>query len=264
MSGPPGIGKTALALYWAHQVKARFPDGQLHVDLRGFDRQAPADPGVVLQEFLQALGIGAAAVPVGLEAKAALFRSVIADRRVLIVADNARSADQVRPLLPGTPSCHVVVTSRDRLDSLAVREGAVGLALDALPPDEAMALLDRRVGTGRLDAEPGAAALLVESCAGLPLALTLTASRAATVPEQRLEVLAQELRSVDRRLDVIGLGEGDLDLRAVFAGSYGQLAETPLLQPSMVLLRTMNCCCEPLMTGPPPEKAESAMNPPLA
>jgi transcriptional regulator with XRE-family HTH domain len=133
IDGTPGVGKTTLALWWAHQVKERYPDGQLHIDLRGFDPEGPLDPGEALHRFLHALGAAPESIPDDLDGKSALYRTLLDGRRTLVVLDNARSADQARPLLPGTRNCLVIVTSRDRLDGLVVREGAHRVTLPVLP-----------------------------------------------------------------------------------------------------------------------------------
>jgi tetratricopeptide (TPR) repeat protein len=225
IDGMAGIGKTALALQWAHQVQERYPDGQLHVNLRGFDRQPPMDPDEALHGFLQALGVPANAVPAESGAKSALLRSLLAGRRVLVLADNARSAEQVRPLLPGAPGCLAVVTSRDRLDGLAVREGARRVTLGVLSRESATALLGRQIGAARLAEEPEAAAELVELCARLPLALSVAGARAAVGPGLPLGPLAEELRQARGSLDGLGLGDADIDLRSVFHSSYAALPE---------------------------------------
>jgi tetratricopeptide (TPR) repeat protein len=224
IDGTAGIGKTSLAMYGAHRVKHRFPDGQLHVNLRGFDPREPMDPDQALHGFLQALGADAPGIPAGTEDKAALYRSLLADRRVLVVLDNARSADQVRPLLPGNPACAVIVTSRNRLDSLAVHEGARRIALDSLSAEEATALLAERVGADRIAAEPDATAALLDLCARLPLALSIAAARAASQPDLTISGLVAQLRDQQSRLDVLDLGDDDLSLRAVFSWSYQVLS----------------------------------------
>ena len=181
MSGMAGVGKTALAVHWAHQVAGRFPDGQLYVNLRGFDPAGTvATPGEVVRSFLDALDVPAQRIPAGLDAQTALYRSVLADRRMLVLLDNARDAEQVRPLLPGTPGCLVLVTSRNQLTGLIAGAGAVPLPLDLLNPDEARDLLARRVGVDRIAAEPAAVDEIIERCARLPLALAIVAARAAT------------------------------------------------------------------------------------
>ncbi|OLF13517.1 ATP-binding protein [Actinophytocola xanthii] len=224
INGTAGIGKTALALALAQRVRGRFPDGELHVNLRGFDEQEPMDASQVLDSFLQTLGVSPEAIPTDLDGKSALYRSLLADRRMLVVLDNARSSDHVRPLLPGSPTCAVVVTSRNRMDSLLVRHGAHRVVLDVLSDEEALALLAQRVGADRLDADPHAAAELVRLCANLPLALSVAAARAASQPMLSLGDLVEELRDERRRLDALDLGEPDLDLRAVFSWSYSVLS----------------------------------------
>jgi tetratricopeptide (TPR) repeat protein len=196
ITGMAGVGKTTLALQWAHHVADRFPDGQLHVNLRGFDPAAPAgqvDPAEALRDFLTALGVAAPQVPPTLDARAALYRSVLAGRKVLIVLDNARDSTQVRPLLPGTPGCLVLVTSRNQLSGL-VADGARPLALDVLTTAEAHEFLASRLRPARLAAEPAAAAELIARCAQLPLALAIVAARAAAHPAFPLQALAAELR----------------------------------------------------------------------
>jgi len=224
INGTAGIGKTTLALHWAHMVKSEFPDGQLHVNLRGFDPGEPMEADQALHGFLRALGVGADAVPADLETKAALYRSLLAERRMLVVLDNARSADHVRPLLPASPTCAVLITSRRRLDSLAVREGAYRVVLDVLTQEDALALLSERVGREHVAAEPGAAAELAELCVRLPLALSIVAARAAEQATLPLNALAQELLDERDRLDSLDLGDTDLSLRAVFSWSYNELS----------------------------------------
>jgi tetratricopeptide (TPR) repeat protein len=224
IDGTAGIGKTALALAWAHRVRDRFPDGELHVNLRGFDAQAPMDPVQVLDSFLQALGVSPQAIPADLDGKSAFYRSLLAGRRMLVVLDNARSSEHVRPLLPSSPTCVVVVTSRNRMDSLLVRDGAHRIALDVLSGTDALALLAERVDRVRLKADPDATAELVRLCGHLPLALSVAAARAANQPTLSVRDLVRELRDEHRRLDALDLGEPDLDLRAVFSWSYAVLS----------------------------------------
>jgi tetratricopeptide (TPR) repeat protein len=176
ITGTAGIGKTALAVHWAHQIRDRFPDGQLYANLRGYDAGPPLRPIDVLAAFLPALGVPADEVPATLEPASALYRSLLADRRVLVVLDNARHPDQVRPLLPGGAGCLALVTSRDPLGGLVARDGAVRLALAVLSPAEAHDLLVALLGKDRVEAEPDAAARLAALCGHLPLALRIAAA----------------------------------------------------------------------------------------
>lgn len=178
ISGPPGIGKTALAVHWAHRVAARFPDGQLFVNMRGFDRTAaPADPATTLHGLLCALGVAPAEVPADMDERAALYRTVLAGQRVLVVLDNVRDTAQVRPLLPGQAPAFVLVTSRNRLIPLVAAEGAHPLGLDVMSPPEAHALLANRLGPHRVAAEPEATRRIIRGCAHLPQALATAAAR---------------------------------------------------------------------------------------
>jgi NB-ARC domain len=224
IDGSAGIGKTTLALHWAHSVKDRFPDGQLHVNLRGFDPGEPMDAGQALHEFLQALGVAPKGIPAELNAKAAMYRSRLADKRILIMLDNARSVEHVKPLLPGTSSCLVVITSRNRLDRLSVYEGAARIALDIMSTAEATALLGKRMGHIRLAAEPDAVTDIIDLCASLPLALSIVAARAADYPDVSLRTLVRELRQERHRLDALDRGDQDLSVRAVFSWSYEVLS----------------------------------------
>jgi DNA-binding SARP family transcriptional activator/tetratricopeptide (TPR) repeat protein len=227
VSGTAGIGKTALAVQWAHQVADRFPDGQLFANMRGFDPgRPPAEPSAVLRGFLEALGASAGRIPDDLDAQAGLFRSMLADRRVLIVLDNARDSDQVRPLLPGAPGCLAVVTSRNRLASLAALEGAQLLPLDLLTPAEARELLTRRLGRDRADTGDGAVDEIIAACAGLPLALAIVAGRAASRPYLPLAAVAAELRAAASTLDALRGEDTGTDLRAVFSWSVDALSPT--------------------------------------
>ncbi len=183
ITGTAGVGKTALAVHWAHRVAAQFPDGQLYVNLRGFDPGGPAvDPGQALRGFLDAFAVAPEQIPDSLDDQAALYRSLLAGRRVLVVLDNARDAEQVRPLLPGSPGCLASVTSRNHLTGLIANPGAHLLNLDLLSPAEARELLVRRLGAVRADREPDAVEEIIAGCARLPLALTIAAARAATSP----------------------------------------------------------------------------------
>ncbi|QNP76194.1 tetratricopeptide repeat protein [Streptomyces roseirectus] len=224
VSGTAGVGKTALVVHWAHRVADRFPDGQLYVNLRGFDPSGAAvTPDQAVRDFLDALGCPAQRVPADLQARASLYRSLLAGRRVLVVLDNARDADQVRPLLPGSPGCLAVVTSRDRLAGLVVAEGAHPLALDLLSPAEARALLGRRLGADRVAAEPDAVEEIVARCARLPLALAVATARAAAHPGFPLAAVAAELRESHGSLDAFTGGDLTTDVRAVFSWSHDAL-----------------------------------------
>jgi len=227
VSGTAGVGKTALALRWAHRVRAGFPDGQLYVNLRGYDPEQPVSAADALAGFLRALGVAGTDIPPEVDERAASYRSQLDGRRILIVLDNAPSVEQVRPLLPGTASCVVVVTSRDSLAGLVARHGAARLDLDLLPPQDAVALLEALIGE-RVEAEPDEAAVLAGQCARLPLALRIAAELAATRPTTPLAELVEELADEQRRLELLDAG-GDpyTAIRAVFSWSYLHLpAET--------------------------------------
>ena len=193
IGGTAGAGKTTLAVHWAHQAAAQFPDGQLYVNLRGFDPTGPpVQAAEALRWLLGAFGVTEEQIPDSVEAQGALYRSVLADKRVLVILDNARDAGQVRPLLPGSPSCLAVVTSRARLPGLAATEGARLVPLDVLTGPDARELLTRRLGA-RASAEPAAVSQLAELCCRLPLALSIVAARAAARPQLALGSLAAEL-----------------------------------------------------------------------
>ncbi len=223
VSGTAGVGKTALALRWAHRVRGEFPDGQLYVNLRGYDPDQPVSPADALARFLRALGVPGADIPLEVDERAALYRSLLAGRRMLIVLDNASTVEQVRPLLPGTPSVVVVVTSRDSLAGLVAREGGRRLDLDLLPPEDAVVLLGALIGE-RVAAEPDAAAVLAGQCAWLPLALRVAAELAASRPVTSLAQLVAELADEQRRLELLDAG-GDprTAVRGVFSWSYQHL-----------------------------------------
>jgi DNA-binding SARP family transcriptional activator/tetratricopeptide (TPR) repeat protein len=225
IAGTAGIGKTALAVHWACRVAGRFPDGQLYVDLRGFGPAgAPVAAAEALRCFLDGLGVAAERIPAGPDARAGLYRSVLAGRRMLIVLDNARDAAQVRPLLPASPGCLALVTSRNQLAGLAAADGARLLTLDVLTEEEARQLLERRLGPGRVAADPAAVAELAGLCARLPLALAIAAARADARPGLPLAALAAELRGTPARLDALGTGDAVTDVRTVFSWSYEQLS----------------------------------------
>jgi len=226
IGGTAGVGKTALALYWAHQVAARFPDGQLHVNLRGFDPSGtPAAPEAAIRGFLDALGVAPGQVPPTPQAQAGLYRSLLADRRMLIVADNARDEQQVRPLLPASPGSLVLVTSRSQLSGLGAADGARLISLDVLSHAEAVHMLTARLGTARTATQPGAVDRIASLCACLPLALAVAAARAAARPGFPLAALAAELADSAGRLDALDAGDPRSSVRAVFSWSYQQLDE---------------------------------------
>ncbi|MGN6175535.1 MAG: BTAD domain-containing putative transcriptional regulator, partial [Streptosporangiaceae bacterium] len=194
VSGTAGVGKTALAVQWAHQVAARFPDGQLYVNLRGFGPAGrPPEPAEAVRGFLAGLGVTPDQLPGDEPAQAAMYRSLLADKRVLVVLDNARDAAQVRPLLPGTPGCLAIVTSRCDLAGLVAAEGAHPVSLGLFTPAEAGELLTRRLGAARVAAQPAAAAEIIERCARLPLALAIAGARAPVRPRVPLEAIAARL-----------------------------------------------------------------------
>jgi len=225
ISGTAGVGKTALALHWAHQVAGRFGDGQLYVNLRGFDPSAtPAAPAEAIRGFLDALGVPPELIPPTPEAQEGLYRSLVADRRMLIVADNARDEQQVRPLLPASPGSLVLVTSRSQLPGLAAAHGAQLISLDVPTHAEAAHMLNARLGAGRATAEPAAADQIASLCACLPLALAVAAARGAARPGFSLAALADELASAAGRLDALDAGDPAGSVRAVFSWSTRQLS----------------------------------------
>jgi DNA-binding SARP family transcriptional activator/tetratricopeptide (TPR) repeat protein len=224
--GLPGAGKSALATVWAHRAAQYFPDGQLYVNLKGFSPSGrPVTSEQAICGFLQALGVPSAELPDSLDEQAALYRSILAGKRVLVLLDNAHNADQVRALLPGSSGCTVLVTSRARLDGLVATVGARVLTLDALSQAESRELIARRLGASRVQAEPQAVAELARLCGGLPLGLTVAAARAAARPGFRLAALSAELRSGHARLDALETADTASSVREVFSWSYRQLSE---------------------------------------
>jgi DNA-binding SARP family transcriptional activator len=225
IGGTAGVGKTALALHWAHLVADRFAGGQLYVNLRGFDPSGvPMPAAEAVRGFLDALGVAPDRIPVQAEAQAGLYRSVLADRSVLIVLDNARDEQQVRPLLPASPASLVIITSRNRLAGLAAADRARLLTLDVLSPGEAVHMLTARIGASRVAAEPAAAGEIASLCGRLPLALAVAAARAEARPDFPLAVLAAELGDRAGRLDALDAGDPAASVRAVFSWSYRQLS----------------------------------------
>ncbi|MBO8196592.1 tetratricopeptide repeat protein, partial [Streptomyces oryzae] len=225
IGGMAGVGKTTLAVHWAHQIAHLFPDGQLFVNLRGFDPTGSAmPPDEAVHTFLDALGVPPGQMPSRPEARAALYRSLLADRRVLLLLDNARDPEQVRPLLPSGPGCLAIVTSRSQLTGLIAGDGAHPLTLNPLTPAEARDFLARRLGADRLAAAPEAADEIIARCARLPLALAIVAARAATHPDFPLHAVAAELRDSHGSLDAFAGGDISTDVRAVFSWSYHALS----------------------------------------
>ncbi|MEU5844663.1 ATP-binding protein [Saccharopolyspora shandongensis] len=226
IAGTAGSGKTSLALSWAHRAKGRFPGGQLYINLRGYDPGQPISSGEALSRFLSALGVPPGSIPQDVDSAAALYRSLLDGRKVLVVLDNAATVGQVRPLLPGNPDCLVLVTSRSRLSGLAVRDGARRITLGTLPQAEAVNLL-RSVIRDHRGAEDDARTLdeLAELCGRLPLALRIAAERAASNPYMRLNDLIADLRDESALWEALSTGDDDEAeaVRTVFAWSYRAL-----------------------------------------
>lgn len=233
ITGPGGVGKTALAIYCAHRLLPEFSDGQLYVDLCGSGSE-PADPAIVLAGFLRALGMTIRTIPEGREERLALYRSLLAERSVLVVLDNAASERQIRPLLPGGPKCAVVVTSRYRLTGIP---GVQLIDLDVFDDHHAMDFLGRLVGGRRLTAESQHANTIIRQCGGLPLALRIAGAKLSAHPHWRVAILAERLANIHNRLNE--LTHGDLDLRATVALSYdGFTIEEKMLLRRLSLLDT--------------------------
>ncbi|MEU7484413.1 BTAD domain-containing putative transcriptional regulator [Streptomyces sp. NPDC042319] len=223
VTGTPGVGKTALTVHWAHRVRQAFPDGQLYVNLRGYDPEQPMSAGEALARMLAALGLRGQDIPLDVADRSARYRSELAGRRMLVILDNAATPEQIRPLLPGTAGCPTLVTSRDALPGLVALHGAHRIDLDLLPAEDAHALLHQLIGE-RVAAEPRAAGVLADRCRRLPLALRLTAELAAARPHQSLAELAAELADRERQLDLLHDDEDpSADVRAVFSWSYQRL-----------------------------------------
>ncbi|GAA0904387.1 ATP-binding protein [Virgisporangium aurantiacum] len=224
LSGTAGVGKTALAVHWAHRVRDRFPDGQLYINLRGFDSVGTAmSPAKATRRLLDALHVPSHHIPTDPDAQVGLYRSMIADRRVLVVLDNARDSQQVRPLLPGSPNCLALITSRNRLTGLVAGDGAHPVSLDVLSPAEARDLLAHRLGAARLEAEADSVEKIISACARLPLALAIVAARAATHPRLPLAALVDDLDDRRTRLEALATTDPATDVRAVFSWSYDTL-----------------------------------------
>jgi DNA-binding SARP family transcriptional activator/tetratricopeptide (TPR) repeat protein len=225
ISGMAGVGKTSLALHWAHQVAHRFPDGQLHANLRAFGSwRWPTRATDAIRDLLDGLGVPKAGRPTGIEAQAALYRSALAGKRVLVILDNAADEEQVRPLLPGSDGCLVIVTSRRRLAGLSACEGALLLNLDVMSQQDSIELLEMRLGAA-VTAVPETANQLAVLCGRLPLALSIAAVRAAESRTMDLAALTRQLQDVRDRLDVLDVGGGGSSVRAVLSWSYQNLSE---------------------------------------
>jgi tetratricopeptide (TPR) repeat protein/DNA-binding XRE family transcriptional regulator len=222
IGGTAGVGKTALAVQWSHLVAGRFPDGQLQVNLRGYDATEPVSATDALASLLRSLGVPGDEIPDGVEDRSRLYRSKLAGRRVLVLLDNARDSDQVRPLLPGDPGCVALITSRDALSGLVAADGARRLGLDLLPPVDAVALLRSLIGDGA-DEDPHATAELARLCGRLPLALRIAAEQAAVRRPAPLAELVAEL--AEAQLDSLDAGEDRADVRTVFSWSYRNLPD---------------------------------------
>lgn len=224
ISGTAGAGKTAVAVHWAQQAAQMFPDGQLYIDLRGFGPTEPLPPAQALLSFLSAMDARAAQPPTSLDESRALYCHLLAGKKMLVVLDNAHDPAQARPLLPSSPGCMAVVTSRNELTGLVAADGALPLVLDSLTAREAHQLLKQRIGAARTAVEPTAVTDLIRLCSGLPLALSIVAARAVTRPRFALAVLAAELRDADSRLDALNTGEDATDIRTVVSWSYQKLS----------------------------------------
>ncbi|GIJ61837.1 ATP-binding protein [Virgisporangium aurantiacum] len=223
VSGPAGVGKTTLAIHWAHRVADRFPDGQLFINLKGFDPVGPpVTPAAAARGFLNALGTPPDRIPMDPDAQLGLYRTELAQRRILIVLDNASSVEQIRPLLPGAAGCLVLVTCRYQPTALVATDAAHPLRLDLLTSTGATELLTERLGADRLAAEPAATRALISTCARLPLALAIVAARAATHPTFTLADLNAEL-AAGNTLDRFNGGDPTTDLRTVLSWSYRRL-----------------------------------------
>ncbi|MFD7411674.1 BTAD domain-containing putative transcriptional regulator [Kitasatospora purpeofusca] len=227
VTGGAGTGKTALAVHWAHRVRERFPDGQLHLNLGGYALDPPLTPHEALARFLRALGTDLERVPGTVDESAALYRSLLADRRVLVLLDNAHNAEQVRPLLPGSAGSLALVTGRDGLTGLTACDGARRLVLDVLPRTEAVELVARIAGAERTRAEPRAAAELAAACGHLPLALGIAAGRLAERPHRTLVEHTAELRDSEDRLTALQIdSDAASAVRVAFDLSYRALQPT--------------------------------------
>lgn len=224
ITGSGGVGKTSLATHWAHQVRERFTDGDIYLDLRGYHSEHALSSEDAVEELLEALNTPGERVPPGMAARVALYRSLLHGRRILLLLDNAASVEQVRPLLPGTSTCRLLVTSRGQLGGLVVRDGAQRMSLDVLEPEDAIGLLERISDSERVQEDPAATAELVRYCGYLPLALRIAAERLVNSPSFSVADLVAELAEARERLDALHSEDEDAEVRAVFSWSYHALA----------------------------------------
>ena len=228
--GMPGVGKTTLAVHWAHMVSDRFPDGQIHIDLQGYHAsRPPLDPSQAMCEVLDALGISHSPTHTSATALGSAYRTALAGRRLLIVLDDARDCEQARPLLPATPGCLAIVTSRRRLEGLAVTDNARVITLDPMTRQEGLELLDRRLGADRIRAERSSAEEIVELCGGLPLTLAVASTRALMRPRFPLASLVTHLRENRDSLVALSSHDARTDAHSVFSRSYGALSSSAAL-----------------------------------
>jgi DNA-binding SARP family transcriptional activator len=263
IDGMAGIGKTTLAIHWAHHVAKYFEDGQLYLNLHGFDSRAFAMTAAnALGVLLFSLGVPPEYIPSGLEARTGLYRSVLARRCVLIVLDNARDVEQVRPLLPASPGCLVMTTSRNPLAGLAMTEGAQILTLSLPSVLTAIEILERRLGASRVAAESEAAEEIIELCGRLPLALAIVSARAATHPDFSLASIAADLRRTQGRLDAFGTAGVVADARTVFSWSYKHLSPQACRLFRLLSLQPatdITAAAAASLLGVPPEVANQLM-----
>ena len=260
ISGPAGVGKTALALHWARRASGQFPGGQLYLDLRGFAPSGqPAEPAEAIRWLLDGLGVPADRIPASGQAQVGLYRSLLADREpVLVLLDNARDASQVRPLLPGAPGCLAIVTSRDDLAGLSALDGARPLALEVLSEPGARELLASRLGADLVAAQPDAVDELCSLCARLPLALAIAAARATLPSGPSLARLITELRDTSGRLDALDAGDQLSSIRAVLSWSYRRLSEQAARMFRLLGVQhgpDVNVCAAASLAGVPADEA---------
>ncbi|WP_433377440.1 BTAD domain-containing putative transcriptional regulator [Streptosporangium sp. CA-115845] len=263
IAGTAGVGKTALATHWAHRVAARFPDGQLYVNLHGYSHNEPVTGAQALYQFLRALGMPTDEIPSNTDERATLYRSLVAGRRMLMILDNAATPDQVRPLLPGSPLCRTVITSRDALRGLSVTHDVRTITLDVLSVDEAQALLVAVLGAERIDAEPKEAAELARLCGYLPLALKLAAAHLGSQPTLPLKDLVMKLGQ-ENRLAALDIEEDpQVGVRAAFELSYRALPETARRTFRLISVQPgpdIHCAAVAVLTGLPPHETLAAVD----